>query len=72
MRKESEAFAASRGLSVERGLISFASVLGDGTGDGLVQAVVQHPKVGRVDRRVHFDSQFRDGLADVAIVMHHL
>ena len=45
MREEPEPLAPARGLSIERGLIAFAPVLGDGARDGVVKASVQHAKV---------------------------
>ena len=49
MSQEPEALAPARGLSIDDGLISFAPVLGDGAGDGVVKASVQRAKSPRAD-----------------------
>ena len=72
MSQEPEAFTSTGGFFIERELIAFAPVLGDGDRDGVVQASVQHAKVIRADRRVRFQRQFGDRLADVAIIVHDL
>ena len=72
VREEPEALAPARGLSIERGLIAGAPVLGDGAGDGVVEASVQRAKVVGADGRVHFHRQLGDRLADVAVVVHDL
>src|SRR5687767_3778181 len=72
MGEEPEALASACGLSVDTGLISLTSVLGDCARDGIVKASVQRTKVVRADRRVQFHRQLSDGLTDVAIVVHDL
>ena len=72
MSEESEALTSPCGLSIDAGLISFALILGDRAGDGVVQASVQLAKVVGADRCVQFHRQFGDGLTDIAIVVHDL
>ena len=72
VREEPEALAPARRLALDRELIPLAPVLGDGAGDGVVEAAVQRTKVFRADRGVHLDGQFGDRLTDVAIVVHDL
>jgi hypothetical protein len=47
-------------------------VLGDGGGDGVVEASVEGAELGRGDRHHPFESELGDGLADVSIVVDHL
>jgi hypothetical protein len=72
MRKEPEPHVLAIGVAVDGGLIALAPELRDGAGDRVIQASIQHPKVIGADGRVRFDGQFRDGLADVAIVVDDL
>ena len=72
MGEEPEPLVSVRDLSIDPRLIAPATVFGDGARDGVVQALVQHVKVGRADVRAPFHRQLRDGLADVAIVVHDL
>ena len=72
MSQEPRALAPTRGFSIEGRLILFASELGDGARDGVVQASVQHAKVFGADRRVLFHRQLGDGLTHVAIIVHDL
>lgn len=45
MREEPEALVSPRGLALDVRLIPFASMLGNGPGDGVVEAAVQGAKV---------------------------
>src|SRR5690242_43746 len=72
VREIPEPFAGPCGLSIQGGLISSASVLGDGTGDRVIQASVERPKVLGADRRLQLNSEFGDGLTDVTVVVHNL
>ena len=58
--------------SIGIGVLAFARVLGDRTGDGVVQAPVQRPEIGGADRRIQLDGQLRDGLTDVTIIVDDL
>ncbi len=51
MSEEPETLAPLCGLSLDPGLISFAPVLGDRAGDGVVQTSVQRATVVRADGR---------------------
>ena len=51
---------------------TLSSILGDCAGDGVVQAPVQYAEVPDTDWGALFHGELGDGLADVAIVMHHL
>lgn len=72
MRQEPEPLCASRRFSIESGLIAFPAVLSDGARDGVVQTLVEGAKVFRADGYVQFHRQFREGLADIAVIVHHL
>src|SRR5205823_13025297 len=72
MGEEPETLVPACGLSIDAGLISFAPVFGDSTGDGVVETSVQRAKVLRADRGVQFHCQFGDGLAHVTIVVDDL
>jgi hypothetical protein len=72
MSQEPRARAPTRRLSIEGRLILFASELGDGARDGLVEASVQCAKVIGADGRVLFHREIGDGLTHVAIVVHDL
>ena len=72
VRQEPDALASARAL---RGLgrqVLFAAKLGDGAGNGLVEASIQQPEVAGADRRLGFDGQLDNGLADVAVVVYDL
>jgi hypothetical protein len=49
MSQEPEALALARGVCIERGLMSFAPVLGDRARDGVIETTVQRAKVIRAD-----------------------
>ena len=72
MSEEPSALVPSRGFTRESGLISLTSILRNRAGDGIVKASVQRTKVVRADRHVQFHRQLRDGLTDIAIVVHDL
>jgi hypothetical protein len=71
MSEEARALVPSRGLIANR-LISLTSVLGNRASDRVVKASVQRAKVVGTDGCVQFDGQLRDGLTDIAIVVHDL
>ena len=62
MSQEPRALAPTRGFSIEGRLILFASELGDGARDGVVEASVQCAKVIGADGRVLFHCEIGDGL----------
>ena len=72
MHEEPDALALAWGADVctEQGALS--SILGDRARDGVVQAPIQYAKVPDADWSARFNGELGDGLADVAIVMHHL
>ena len=49
-----------------------ARVLGDRFGNGGIQAAIQGMKLPVCDRRALLDGELGNGLADVAVVVHHL
>ena len=51
---------------------ALSSILRDRARDGVVEAPVQYAKVPDADRSARFHGEVGDGLADVAVVMHHL
>ena len=72
MHEEPDALALACGADActEQGALS--SILGDRARDGVVQAPIQCAKVPDADWSARFNGELGDGLADVAIVMHHL
>ena len=72
MSKEAEPYVLAIGVSIEVGLLFLAPIFGDGSSDGDIQTSIQHAKVIGADGRVCFSGEFRDGLTNVAIVMHDL
>src|ERR1019366_10523249 len=52
-------------------LLALVGKFSDGIGDGVVQATVKCPKLVHLDRRVLFDCQIGDGLAQIAIIVNH-
>ena len=53
-------------------LVAPALVLGDGVGDGVVEAAVERVELAGGDRRVRLVGQLRDDLADVAVAVDDL
>jgi len=72
MREVPEPFAPAGRLTFKCGLVAFAPVLGDRSGDRFVKAAIQYAKVVRADGRVRLHRQLGDGLTDVAIIVDHL
>jgi hypothetical protein len=72
MRQEPCALAPTRGFSIEGRLILFASELGNGARDGVVEASVQCAKVIGADGRVLFHCEIGDGLTHVAVIVNDL
>ena len=54
MSQEPEALGPVRHLSIERGLMTFEPVFGDGIRDGVVQALVQRLKIVGADGGIQF------------------
>ena len=72
MSQEPRALTPTRGLSIEGRLILFASELGDGSRDGVIEPSVQCAKVIGADGRVLFHCQIGEGLTHVAIIVYDL
>jgi hypothetical protein len=72
MRKEPETLVLTGAFAVDRGLMTFASVLSDGARHRVVQARVEQPKIVRADRGTHFHGQLGDRLTDIAVIVHDL
>ena len=72
MREVPEPLAPAGRLTFKCGLVAFAPVLGDRSGDRFVKAAIQDAKVVRADGRVRLHRQLGDGLTDVAIIVDHL
>src|SRR4029453_6002634 len=72
MSQEPRALAPTRGFSIEGRLILFASELGAGARDGVVEASVQRAKVIGADGRVLFHCEIGDGLTYVAVIVNDL
>jgi hypothetical protein len=53
-------------------LVTPIAVFGDGVGDRVVEALVEGSELGNRDRLHPFESELRDGLADVSVVVHDL
>jgi len=53
-------------------MLAQPAVLADRVRDGVVEAQVEHLKIGRSDRRRHLDGQLGDRLADAPVVMNDL
>lgn len=72
MREEPKTFGALGGGIIVRGLRPPASVFGDGAGDRLIEALIQHAKIVGTDRGILLTRQFGDRLTDIPIVVHYL
>ena len=72
MREEPEPLVLAHGFAVDRRLVALASVLGDGAGDGAVEAPFSRPKSSVLIGALGFHGELGDRLADVAVVVHHL
>ncbi len=52
-------------------LIAKIPELADGRGDGVVQTTVEGPELVDIDRRGAFEGQVRNGLAEIAEIVHN-
>ena len=72
MRKRAETFVQRLNAPVRKRKIALVGKFGDGIGDGIVETAVERSKFFDVDRRTVIDRQFRNRLAEIAIVMDNL
>ena len=72
MRKRAETLVQRLNAPVRRRKIALVGKFGDGIGDGIVETAVERSKFFDVDRRTPIDRQFRNRLAEIAIVMDNL
>ena len=71
MREHSQALMECIGVSIRHQPVALIGEFRDRIGDGIVEAAIERSKLINLDRDIVLEGQIGDGLAQIAVIVHH-